>query len=141
MESTPKKTFARLRTKLSVAAVLTFILLNYPALSVADQDKVVCISDGDTFKVENNGKTNIIRLVGTTVPEPSEKKIEAVKPFNQKSTKHSASLVLNQYVEIESYFNNPYGRNHIVAYVDCKNVNLEAVFSSLLVRFIKSLIS
>ena len=132
MESTRQKTFTQLRTQLSVATVLAFILLIYPALSVASQYKVVRVTDGDPIKVKNNGKKSIIRLVEIDTPETSKRKNEPGQPFGQKSTKHHASQVLNKSVEIKSYGNDRFGRALGVVYVDGKNVNLEMVKAGLI---------
>ena len=63
MESTRQKTFTLLKTLLSVAAVLTFVLLMSPALSAYGLFMVIRVMDGDTIKVLNNGKTSTIWLL------------------------------------------------------------------------------
>ena len=131
MESTRHKTFTLLKRLLCVAAVLAFILLNYPALSAADQFKGIRVTDGDNIRVENNGKTGIIRLVGIDLPETSKNKNEPGLSFSQKSMKYLASLDLNKSVEIKSYGNDRYGGTRGVVYVDGKNFNLEMVKAGL----------
>jgi hypothetical protein len=65
MESTRQKTFTRLRTLLSVAAILVFILVIYFALHAFGQYIVVQVTDGDTVKVLNFAIASTVRLVGS----------------------------------------------------------------------------
>jgi endonuclease YncB( thermonuclease family) len=81
------------------------------------------VPDGDTIKVECQGNTTYILLVGIDAPETSKKKGEAGQPFSQKSKKYLASLVLNKFVEIKDYGTGRYGRTLGVVYVDAVNVN------------------
>jgi endonuclease YncB( thermonuclease family) len=108
MESTLQKTFTQLGTQLSVAAVLVFILMLYPTLSVPCPSKVIHLADSDTIKILNNDKTGIIRLVGIEAPETSKKKNEPGQRLSQKSTKHRSSLVFNNSDEIKSCVNDRY---------------------------------
>ena len=125
MESKPQKTFKPLRTALPVSVVLILILLLSPSFSTADQFKTVRVTDGDTIKVEKNGKTSTIRLVGIDAPEKSKKKNEPGQPISQKSTQHLAGLVLNKSVDNKSYGTDRYGRTLAVVYCSGTNVNLE----------------
>jgi len=119
----------RIKMKRALLAILMFLAI--PALSCAAQFKVVRVTDDDTIKVDNNGKTSIIRLVGIDAPEKSKKKNDPGQPFSQKSTKYLAGLVLNRSVEIRSYGTDRYGRTLGVVYSDGKNVNLEMVQAGL----------
>ena len=103
----------------------------FPALAFAEQFKVIRVTDGDTVKVTNNGKTSTIRLVGIDAPKTSKKKNEPGQPFSRKSTKYLASLVLNKMVDIKSYGKDRYGRTLGVVFVDGMNVNLEMVKAGL----------
>jgi micrococcal nuclease len=125
MESTHQKTHTELRTILTIAAVLVFILLLYPALSAASQFKVARITNGDTNKANKNDNKSTIRLACIDAPETSKKRNEPGQPFNEKSIKHLASRVLNKSFEIKSYGNDRCGRILGVVFVDGKNVNLE----------------
>ena len=61
MESTRQKTFTPTETQLFVAAVLTFIILIYPALSAAGQYKVGRRTD---LNIGNYGDDRYIRIFG-----------------------------------------------------------------------------
>jgi endonuclease YncB( thermonuclease family) len=111
-------------------SILT-ILLIFPSLAIAQQFKVIRVPDNDTIKVESQGNTVYIRLVGIDAPETSKKKGEAGQPFSQKSKKYLTSLVLNKIVEIKDYGTDRYGRTLGVVYVDGVNVNLEMVKAGL----------
>jgi endonuclease YncB( thermonuclease family) len=131
MESTHQNTFSPLRPVRILSTVLSFILLSSATLSAADQFQVIRVTDGDTIKVTNNGKTSVIRLVGIDAPETSKGKNKPGQPFSRKSTKHLAGLVLNKSVEIQSYGTDRYGRTLGVVYYNGTNVNLEMVKSGL----------
>ena len=103
------------------------IFIAIPAICFASQLRVVRVTDGDTIKVVNNGKSSIIRLVGIDAPETSKKKNQPGQPFSRKSTKHLANLVLNKSVEVKSYGTDRYGRTLGVVFVGGKNMNLEMV--------------
>ena len=107
------------------------IFIAIPAICFASQLRVVRVTDGDTIKVVNNGKSSIIRLVGIDAPETSKKKNQPGQPFSRKSTKHLANLVLNKSVEVKSYGTGRYGRILGVVFVDGKNVNLEIIKAGL----------
>jgi len=100
-------------------------------ISFASQSKVTRVIDGDTITVVSNGQKFTIRLVGIDAPEASKKKYEPGQPFSQKSTKHLAGLVLDEYVDIVSYGEDRYRRTLGVVYADGKNVNLEMVKAGL----------
>ena len=55
--------------------ILGVILLILPDLSIAEQLRVVRVTDGDTVKARIDGKEIIVRLVGIDAPETSKKKI------------------------------------------------------------------
>jgi hypothetical protein len=99
MKSTRQKTFRPKLTFLSVAALLTFILLIYPALTAAAQFMFGRVTLGDTIKVLNNRAAITIRLVGINAPETFKKKNEPVQSFCKNYTKNHDNLALNKSVE------------------------------------------
>jgi endonuclease YncB( thermonuclease family) len=101
------------------------------SVSVAGQYKCTRVVDGDTIKVANNGDQLTIRLVGIDAPETSKRKRQPGQPFNRKSTKYLASLVLNKMVDIKSYGQDRYGRTLGVVYANGMNVNLEMIKAGL----------
>lgn len=83
-------------------AILTLLIFN-PVLSFAGQFQVTRVIDGDTIKVDDGKQKLTIRLVGIDAPETSKSKNDPGQPFSQIATKHLASLVLSQTVDIKSY--------------------------------------
>jgi endonuclease YncB( thermonuclease family) len=61
-----------------------------------------------------------IRLAGTDAPETSKKKNRPGRPFNQKSAKYLASLVLNNSVDVKSLAKNELKLN--MSKFDSKNM-------------------
>jgi micrococcal nuclease len=98
-----------------------------PVIVLAGQFKCTRVTGGDTITVVTDGQKVTIRLVGIDAPENSHGKHQPGQSFSQTSTKHLASLVLNNHVDIVSCGTDRYGRTLGVVYVDGKNVNLEMV--------------
>ena len=111
-------------------AVLILTII-FPVIVLAAQFKCTRVTDGDTITVVTDGQKVTIRLVGIDAPEKSRKKHDPGQPFSQTSSKHLASLVLNNHVDIVSYGTDRYGRTLGVVYVDGKDVNLEMVRAGL----------
>ena len=130
MESTRQKTFTQLRTLLSVAAVLTFILVIYPNHFAYGQNKFVRVIDADPVKVENKGKTSIVRLVDSLTPETSKMKNGVVGILGLIYTKNRTDLSLNNFSERTCSSDNRYGRIFDVDCFNGANTNLEMVFVS-----------
>jgi endonuclease YncB( thermonuclease family) len=87
MESIRQKTITLRRERLSVAAVLTFVLLITPALYYEGSFKVVRVTDGDTIKVRGIGNTNIISLVDIDATATLKKTLWLVNPYDKISRK------------------------------------------------------
>jgi endonuclease YncB( thermonuclease family) len=88
-----QKPFNALPTGSLFVTIICFIILFFPALSIAGQLKVVRVIDGDPIKLMNDGKSSTIRLVGINAPEKPKKKNEPDQPFIQRSTKYLAGLI------------------------------------------------
>ena len=103
------------------------LLVILPALSIADEFKVIRVYDGDTITVIENGKKIRVRLVGIDSPEMTRGKHKPGQPFCQKSQKYLSWLVLKETVKIKSYGLDRYGRILGVVYSNGTNANLEMV--------------
>lgn len=99
MESTRQKIFTQLRTQLSVAAILAFVLLMCPALVISSQLKIVWGTDSGTIKFINKGKTGILRLDCKDAPETSKMKNVVAGPFCLICTTKITDLASNKSVE------------------------------------------
>ena len=114
-----------------VIITLLAILLILPAASIAEQLRVVRVTDGDTIKAATDQIGIIIRLVGIDAPEKSRKKNEPGQPYSRKATKYLASLVLNKTITVQEYGTDRYGRILGVVFVNGTNANLEMVKAGL----------
>ncbi len=121
----------RVINRFSGIIVVVICLLAVSTNSLADQFRVIRVTDGDTIKITGNDVKMTIRLVGIDAPETSKKKNQPGQPFSRKSTNYLASLVLNKSVEVKSYGTDRYGRTLGVVFVGDKNVNLEMVKAGL----------
>ena len=113
-----------MRKHLSKTLIFIFLLI-LTTLSIADQLRVVRVTDGDTIKAATDHMGIIVRLVGIDAPEKSRKKGEPGQPFSQKATKYLASLVLKKTITIKEYGTDRYGRILGMVFVNGTNVNLE----------------
>ena len=95
MESRCQKSFKLQKKSPVISFVVIFILPLSPALSAADQFKVVRVTDGDTIKLKSAGsKSDIaVRRVGTNAAETSKKRDDTGQPFSHTATRHLAGLV------------------------------------------------
>ena len=116
---------------LKALSILIAFLLILPAASIADQLRVVRVTDGDTIKAATDQIGIIIRLVGIDAPEKSRKKNEPGQPYSRKATKYLASLVLNKTITVQEYGTDRYGRILGVVFVNGTNANLEMVKAGL----------
>jgi endonuclease YncB( thermonuclease family) len=116
---------------LRALSVLIVSLLILPVPSLADELRVVCVTDGDTIKAVSDHMEIIVRLVGIDAPETSRKKNEPGQPYSRKATKYLASLVLNKTITIKEYGADRYKRILGVVFVNGKNANLEMVKAGL----------
>ena len=64
--------------KLKALSILIAFMLILPALSIADQMRVVRVLDGDSTTVLMHGEKIGVRLVGADAPEESRKKHETL---------------------------------------------------------------
>jgi len=116
---------------LKTVFVLIAFLLILPTPSIADQLRVVRVTDGDTIKAKINGMEIIVRLVGIDAPEKSRKKNKPGQPYSRKATKYLASLVLNKTITIKEYGTDRYKRILGVVFVNGTNANLEMIKAGL----------
>jgi endonuclease YncB( thermonuclease family) len=113
-------------------ALLIYLLLFLPVLSLAGEFKVTRVCDGDKILVVRD-RTDIrkVRLVGIDAPETSKKKYQPGQPYSQQSKKYLTSLVLNRTVTITSYDLDVYNRVLGVVIWEGININLEMIRSGL----------
>ena len=82
-------------------------------------EKVV---DGDTIKIDLDGKTTTVRLIGVDTPESVHPNKEKNVPEGKQASDYTKYLVEDKYVYIE-YGEEPYDRyDRILAYVYVDNV-------------------
>lgn len=100
------------------------VTLSTPTYSIS----VVSVTDGDTIKVDLNGKTETIRLIGIDTPETKDPR-KTVQCFGQEASAKMTGLVSGQSVSLEAdptqEESDKYGR--LLRYVflsDGTNVNL-----------------
>jgi len=86
-----------------------------PQTSV-EQLKVVSVTDGDTFRVNINGKTVPVRLIGYDAPELSHP-TEPKQCFGQESKKALESLLLNKQIVMEKDKSDKDKYNRLLRYV------------------------
>lgn len=86
---------------------------------------VVGVSDGDTVKVLDAGKTqHRIRLLGIDAPESKQ-------AFGQKSKQYLSSLIFNKNVSITYKEKDQYGRILGTIFYENENINLKMVQAGL----------
>lgn len=112
---------------LKTLSILIAFLLILPAPSIADQLRVVRVTDGNTIKAIVDHMEIIVRLVGIDAPERSGKKEEPGQPYSRKATKYLTSLILKKTITIKEYGTDRYGRILGLVFVNGTNVNLEMV--------------
>ena len=115
-----------IRPILTISVFISLILIT-PAISFADQLRVVRVTDGDTIKAVADHMEIIVRLVGIDAPELGRKKNEPGQPYSRKATKYLASLVLNKTITIKEYGTDRYKRILAVVFANGTNANLEMV--------------
>ncbi len=114
-----------------ITPILFCFMFFYPAISSAEQFKVVRVYDGDTLKAIGHDIEINVRLVGIDAPETKKGKRKPGQPYSQQAKKFLSSIVLNKVVDIQGYGLGPYNRTLGIIYVDGKNVNLEIVKAGL----------
>lgn len=88
------------------------------------QAKVITPIDGDTIKVQLNGKEETIRLLLIDTPETHHPKL-GEQPYGKEASNFTKSLVEGKTVELEQDVNNgpdKYGRLLYYVYVDGKSI-------------------
>ena len=114
-----------------IALTIAVFLFVLPNLSLADQLRVVRVTEGDTIKAAVDHMEIIVRLVGIDAPEKSRKKGEPGQPYSRKATKYLTSLILKKTITIKEYGTDRYGRILGVVFVNGTNANLEMVKAGL----------
>ena len=66
-----------------IFSILYVIFLIRPTLSVADQLRVIRVTDGDTIKAVADNKEIIVRLAGIDAAETSKAKKESVRGVSE----------------------------------------------------------
>lgn len=103
------------------AAFAALALIAMASQSLADEVKVIAITDGDTVRVIDSGKGEIrVRLDGIDAPERKQ-------PFSDKSKQALSEKVFGKTVELEDKGKDRYGRTIGILMVDGRNINREMV--------------
>jgi micrococcal nuclease len=107
--------------KSGIAAVLLLLLTSLPAIAQTSA-KVISTGDGDTLRVNSQGKNLTIRLACIDAPESSQ------RPWGQQSaTKLKQLLPPGQAVQIREVEKDRYGRVVAELFVGSQSVNLQMV--------------
>jgi endonuclease YncB( thermonuclease family) len=117
--------------KVIITLLAILLILPPPTPTIADQLRVVRVTDGDTIKAVADHMEIVVRLVGIDAPEKSRKKNEPGQPYSRKATKYLANLVLNKTITIKEYGSDRYKRILGVVFVNGTNANLEMVKAGL----------
>ena len=99
--------------RLLVAVLLTFLL---PTLSCAWSGRVTGVSDGDTLRVEKEGRDIKVRLYGIDTPERGQ-------AYGNKAKKLTNALLRGRTVEVRPVETDRYGRTVALVYVNGQSVN------------------
>ncbi|MFC4768752.1 thermonuclease family protein [Effusibacillus consociatus] len=85
--------------------------------------KVLSVTDGDTFKINLNGKEETVRMILVDTPETKHPD-KPVQPFGPEASKFSSELLTGKEVELEKDVSerDKYGRLLFYVYVDGKSV-------------------
>lgn len=118
-------------SNLKALSAFTAFLLILPALSIADQMRVVHVIDGDSIKAIINGEEVSVRLVGIDAPELPKKKDLPGQPFCVKAKEYLANRILNKVVDIKFYGMNRNGKLLGEVFVNGININLEMIHAGL----------
>jgi micrococcal nuclease len=114
--------------RLLTAALL---LLALTGSALAEQLKVVSISDGDTFTgLDSQNRQIKVRLHGIDAPEKAQ-------PFGSVSRKALGDLIEGKTVEIQQVDKDRYGRVVANVHVGGTNVNREQVAKGLAWRYVQ----
>ncbi|RLA19575.1 MAG: nuclease [Gammaproteobacteria bacterium] len=98
-----------------------FALLLFPLLAVAQEVKVISITDGDTVKVLTQDKQQIkVRLAEIDTPE-------RMQPYGKKAKQALSSMVFGKTVDLHTVTIDRYGRTVGHLFVGSLNVNKEMV--------------
>lgn len=86
-----------------------------------DSYKVISVTDGDTFKINYNGKETKVRLIGVDTPESVHPDKEKNTEYGKQASNYTKSLIENKTVKLEFDVSqtDKYGR--LLAYVYLEN--------------------
>jgi micrococcal nuclease len=120
---------------LAVIATVTFVVNLYEnrvevpletTNSTADVYKVTAVIDGDTIKINKDGKEETLRLIGIDTPEtdPIYNKVEC---YSKEATTETISKLLNKTVQIEQdksqASRDKFDRLLVYVFIDGQNFN------------------
>ena len=66
-----------------------------------DSYKVISVTDGDTFKINYNGKETKVRLIGVDTPESVHPDKEKNTEYGKQASNYTKSLIENKTVKLE----------------------------------------
>lgn len=86
-----------------------------------DSYEVISVTDGDTFKINYNGKETKVRLIGVDTPESVHPDISKNTEYGKEASNYTKSLIENKTVKLEFDVSqtDKYGR--LLAYVYLEN--------------------
>lgn len=106
------------------------LISTFPISLIAEQNKVVSISDGDTITVLNSKEQTKVRLYGIDAPEKKQ-------DYGQRSKQFLASLIAGQVVEVEPKGKDRYKRTlGIIRYKD-QDINAQMVLNGYAWAYVK----
>lgn len=82
--------------------------------------KVIKVTDGDTIKVDNNGTTETIRILGLDTPEKFATRTGYKECFGDEASKRAEELLSGATVKVEYYNKDKYARDLADVYVNGK---------------------
>lgn len=82
--------------------------------------KVIEVTDGDTFKIEYNGKESKVRLIGVDTPESVHPDKSKNTQYGKKASNYTKELIEGKYITIEFDVSetDQYGRLLVYAYLE-----------------------
>lgn len=107
-----------------ILALLTIAILSassaFAASPTTYTGKVVKVTDGDTIKVDNNGTTETIRILGLDTPEKFATRTGYKECFGDEASKRAEEILSGATVKVEYYNQDKYARDLADVYVDGK---------------------
>ncbi len=89
--------------------------------TLEDSYKVISVTDGDTFKINYNGKETKVRLIGVDTPESVHPDTTKNTEYGEEASNYTKNLIQNKTIKLEFDVSqtDKYGR--LLAYVYLEN--------------------